>query len=184
MVGVSPEHTSVPAWPTDPGEIDPAGQSFQVLGSGRDGVRVARAWLAQIARTGRPVLSHVDGHTAPERSVAVAALGASLARARVGVRVMIAGPELVALDAIAAARAAGAIDAELRVWVSDRALKRVYCPHCRTFTVARVQVADTFACGGCARTLVVYHHLSRRHGAYLGFLADVQADAGDRGASG
>ena len=37
-----------------------------------------------------------------------------------------------------------------------------------------VSVGDTVACEGCHRTLIVYHHVSRLHGAYLGYMVDAE----------
>jgi len=41
-------------------------------------------------------------------------------------------------------------------------------------THARLSVGDTVACEGCHRTLIVYHHVSRLHGAYLGYMVDAE----------
>jgi dimethylamine monooxygenase subunit C len=101
-------------------------------------------------------------------------LRTALERARVGVRIMAAGPELEVLDIAGAARAAGAIDAELGCFVTDDSVRRVQCPHCHAHTEARVAVGETVPCAGCARSLIVYHHVSRRHGAYLGYMVDAE----------
>ena len=72
----------------------------------------------------------------------------------------------------------GALDAELRCWVTEDERRRVQCPHCHAHTVARVAVGATADCAGCGRSLLVYHHVSRRHGAYLGFMADAEEPGG------
>ena len=180
MVGVSPDHTSVPRWPAAPNGVDPNGVSYLVVAAGPAGAEVAARWIDEIHRAGKPVWSHHEGAPGGPSGVdpgaaCSAALAEELGHARVGVRVMVAGPELVVLDCLRAARDAGALEAELTAHVTDSATKRIYCSHCRTCTEAEVAVAATLSCAGCGRKLVVYHHVSRRHGAYLGFMADAEA---------
>jgi hypothetical protein len=172
-IGVSPEHTSVPRWAVVPPEVDGSGRGFLVVSSGDAGRAVAGDWCRRIEALGRPMWSrHVaDG-------VPADALAERLEQERVGVRVMIAGPELAALDAARAARAAGVVDAEIRIHVTDRGQRRVQCPHCHTHTVATVAVEEIVPCAGCGRSLFVYHHVSRYHGAYLGFMADAEQPGG------
>jgi dimethylamine monooxygenase subunit C len=172
-VGVSEQHTSVPRWGDQPPAVDPAGREYVVVSSGEDARAVAAGWRDAVEALGRPLWSehHDAGSAAP-------ALAERLQGARVGVRVMIAAPELEALDALRAAHAAGAIDAEIRVHVTDRGVRRVQCPHCHAHTEAAVEVDATVTCDGCGRTLLVYHHVSRVHGAYLGFMADAEEPGG------
>jgi len=74
-----------------------------------------------------------------------------------------------------AVRAQGALDAEITVHaVSDRE-RYVLCTHCRVVTATSAVVGETCACNGCGRNLLVYHHNSRRHAAYMGFMADAEA---------
>jgi ribosomal protein S27E len=101
-------------------------------------------------------------------------LEAQLDAARVGTRVMVAAPELDVLDVLRTARAAGAIDSELRAHVTASEARRIQCPHCSEQTVANVDVGDTVPCRGCGRMLIVYHHVSRLHGAYLGYMVDAE----------
>jgi hypothetical protein len=70
--------------------------------------------------------------------------------------------------------AAGAIDAEITAVVDDPGPRAVFCTHCRAVTRARVTVGDTLDCSGCTAPLVVYHHFSRRLGAYMGYRVDAE----------
>jgi hypothetical protein len=173
-VTVSPDHTSVPRWPTEPPDVDPTGSSYLVVSRGAAGKAVAERWAAAIASAEKPLWTHHDGG---EGALELDGVRDQLAAARVGTRVMIAAPELDVLDVLRLARAAGAIDAELRALVTPARERRVYCPHCRTHTVAGVEVGETVACAGCRRTLIVYHHVSRLHGSYLGYMVDAEERA-------
>ena len=168
---MSAEHTSVPRWPGEVPEVDPSGRSYLVLSRGEEGERVARGWAEVISRAGRPLWREHGGCGEPW---ALSLLAEQLKAARVGTRLMVAAPELDVLDVLRVARAAGALDAELRAFVTSREQLRVYCPHCGSSTVAEVAVGETVPCAGCERTLIVYHHVSRRHGAYLAFMADAE----------
>jgi len=168
-VGVSDQHTSVPRWASEPPEVDASGRRFLVVSSGARAREVAEDWCAAIETLGRPLWSHHVADGSPAQ-----ALAERLADERIGARVMIAGPELPALDALRAAHRAGAIDAELRIHVTGGGVRRVQCPHCHAHTEAIVAVGETVSCAGCGRSLFVYHHVSRLHGAYLGFMADAE----------
>jgi dimethylamine monooxygenase subunit C len=172
-VTVSPDHTSVPRWPDEPPEVDRTGSAYLVVSRGDAGRAVALRWTAEIASAAKPLWA---GHDRGE-GLSMDRLSQQLATARVGTRVMVAAPELDVLDVLRVAHAAGAIDAELRVHVTPAGDRRVYCPHCRTHTVAHLGVGDTVACEGCRRTLIVYHHVSRLHGAYLGYMVDAEEPA-------
>lgn len=168
---VSPLHTSVPRWAGEPPEVDLTGTSYLVLSRGGAGDVVARGWAATIERAGKPLWIH---HGDRAERWALALLQAQLDAARVGTRVMVAAPELDVLDVLRAARAAGAIDAELCAYVTSRETRRIHCPHCGEETVATVDVGEAAPCGGCGRMLIVYHHVSRLHGAYLGYMVDAE----------
>ena len=89
-------------------------------------------------------------------------------------RIVIVGDEREAFAARACARAAGAIDDEIALLITDRRARAVFCAHCRAVQLAEAHVGDVVVCGGCARSLVVYHHFSRTHAAYLGYMADAE----------
>jgi hypothetical protein len=171
---VSPDHTSVPRWPSEPPDVDPTGSSYLVVSRGANAKAVAQRWTAAITSAGKPLWTHHDTGDTP---LPLDELREQLATARVGTRVMVAAPELDVLDVFRTARAAGAIETELRSRVTPAGDRRVYCPHCRTHTVARIQVGDTVPCAGCRRTLIVYHHVSRLHGSYLGYMVDAEERA-------
>nr|WP_275585788.1 dimethylamine monooxygenase subunit DmmA family protein [Geodermatophilus sabuli] len=101
-------------------------------------------------------------------------MAAQVRTARVGWRLMLAGPEVDVLAARAVATGLGLLDAEIRTAVTGADHKRVSCPHCRVITEAEVPVGAEVPCRGCARRLHVYAHVSRRTGAYLGFMADAE----------
>ncbi len=72
------------------------------------------------------------------------------------------------------ARRRAALEAdEIHVEVTASTARRVWCTHCKTVTAD--VTTSIVACAGCGRTLEVYHHFSRRHGAYMGFQADAES---------
>lgn len=155
MAGV---HTSVPRWPTtDPG-VDTSGRSFGVVAVGQTARGVAEGWVDEIRGLCRPVDHSFHAHPP---------LDEWLARARVGYRLMLAGPQADLLRL--RARAAVLLDAELTLLVTDDRERPVWCVHCGTTTRAEAEVDGRAACAGCARELVVHHHVSRAHGSYLGY---------------
>jgi hypothetical protein len=106
-----------------------------------------------------------------------------LAGSAVGVRLYVAGSEGFVRRVAAVAADVGLLADELATEVTEPEAFRVACVHCRTITEP---VAENVApCAGCGRTLFVYHHFSRRKGAYMGFQADAEAagelPAGRRG---
>jgi hypothetical protein len=58
---------------------------------------------------------------------------------------------------------------------TDRDLRRVNCCHCHTVSVHPVAVGDPVDCPGCGRSLVVYHHFSRRTASYLAFTPEEES---------
>ncbi|HUA88854.1 MAG TPA: dimethylamine monooxygenase subunit DmmA family protein [Steroidobacteraceae bacterium] len=168
--GVSPEHTSVPRWSQQPPDVDGSGRNYLVISCGAEGRLVASAWSREILARG----SKLERFHGPAPAVW---LTGRLAQARVGVRVMAAGPQLELLDVLRAARAQGMIDAELALHVTDAARLRVHCAHCGADTEAAVQIGEMIGCAGCGRSLVVYHHVSRPRGAHLGYQVDAEEPA-------
>jgi hypothetical protein len=59
------------------------------------------------------------------------------------------------------------------------ATRDVLCAHCQTRTRAEVGIEEVLPCAGCGRNLLVYYHVSRLKGAYLGFMVDAEAQAAD-----
>lgn len=171
------ELTSVPAWaisPTRPA-ADISGRYWTIMVFGSAGAAVAKDWCAQIAATGRE--SAVRVHEFPEIDDAGQAeevLLSDLADARVGWRLMMAGPAHACLSLRAAAMDSGVADDEMTVASTDTDSRSVQCVHCRTVTRARVQLDDVLRCSGCQRNLLVYYHVSRRQGAHMGFMVDAE----------
>lgn len=167
------ELTSVPAWATTPTEpvADTTGRWWTIVAFGAAGADVARRWAAQIGRESATRIHEiaVDGD---ER--ARAALVGALADARVGWRLMIAGPADACLRLRAAAVHLGVGDDEITVASTDVRQRTVQCVHCRAQTTAAVALDEVLPCHGCGRNLLVYYHVSRRQGAHLGFMVDAE----------
>ncbi len=71
------------------------------------------------------------------------------------------------MTALALAREAGAVSAELAAYVTDFGDLPMYCAHCRdTFHVEAVP-GGVVACPGCARDLEIHEHHSPTRGSYL-----------------
>lgn len=178
--GVSMEHTTLPK--DDGLTLDPSGRVHVVAASpaGEAVTALLAAWRA--ARPGTIELLHVGAAPAdapPDTTMAAdtedltARLAARLGRASVGARVYVAGDEGFVRAASAVALAEGLLPDELRAEVTTSSARRVWCSHCREITEG---VTTTLTpCAGCGRTLEVFHHFSRRRGAYLGFQADAEA---------
>lgn len=105
-----------------------------------------------------------------------AELRALCATAVVGDRVHLTGPEEGLLLAAALFRDHGFGDDEILLTCTtpgspfaDPDLRRVNCCHCRTVSTLSVAVGDVVDCAGCGRSVVVYHHFSRRTASYLAY---------------
>ncbi|WP_163698567.1 dimethylamine monooxygenase subunit DmmA family protein [Mycolicibacterium sarraceniae] len=156
--------TSVPSWAVEPAcpRPDLTGRQYTVLAIGADAAEIARGWIAEISAEPRV-------HLVADTAEACRALDADLADALVGWRLLLAGPAHACLRVRARALELGAGDDEITVASTEVATREIYCPHCRTTTTAPVGLADEVCCPGCRRQLFVYHHVSRRLGAHLGF---------------
>ncbi|SEN89224.1 dimethylamine monooxygenase subunit DmmA family protein [Cryobacterium luteum] len=113
--------------------------------------------------------------TAPraDRS-ALTHIGTLLSTAHVGVRLLLAGPETDVYQARSQALACGALDEEIALCTTDRSTLRVHCAHCKTVTETAQPIGGVVSCAGCDRSLLTYHHFSRRSTAYLGFMVDAE----------
>ncbi|UXA11759.1 hypothetical protein KXD97_27975 [Mycobacterium sp. SMC-8] len=171
------ELTSVPEWavrPTQPA-ADLSGRCWTIIAIGAAGMQVAQRWSAEIAAVSAQ--SEVRLHPTPDGDdgeSACTALRRDLADARVGWRLMIAGPASACLKVRAEALAAGVADDEMTVGSTEVARRAVRCVHCRTVTTASVALEDVLVCAGCARNIVVHYHVSRLQGAHLGYMADAE----------
>ena len=167
------ELTSVPAWaatPTEPA-ADTTGRWWTIIAFGPDGAEVAQRWIAQI---GRESATRTYEVAVDDDERARAALLGALADARVGWRLLMAGPADACLRLRAAAVALGVADDEITVASTDVRRRAVHCVHCRTVTTATVELSEVLPCRGCGRNLLVYYHVSRRHGAHLGYMVDAE----------
>ena len=163
------ELTSIPPWAVEPScpAADLTGRQWTVLAVGADATAVAEQWCAQIHAEhpdAEPRVHHVADATA-----ACAALYSDLADAKVGWRLLLAGPAHVCLRVRARALELGAADDEITVASTEVDTREVYCAHCRISITASVGLTDEINCPGCRRQLYVYYHVSRRLGAHLGF---------------
>lgn len=175
--GVSVPHTSIPRDAEAPAE--PTGRSFLVVmqeqGSAPEewhrlpssdcevllpGVVPARTAAASPGPA-------IDSLLELERIVSD-----RLASARVGLRLYIAGSDAFIRRIQRPAFEMGVLPTEIFVAVTGDEI-RVWCTHCKAITEA--PAFNLLECTGCGRQLLVYHHFSRRHGAYMGFQADAEA---------
>lgn len=159
--------TSLPEWPESV-EVDPTGRRFAIIGIGPDAREITRRWV----RSASGASWTVQGDRAEE---VAEALDAQLRAARVGWRLMLAGPEADVLALRSRAITAGAVDEEIRCQVTSRERLVVHCAHCAADTETTASPGAEVRCGGCRQPLHIYSHVSRFRGSYLGFRADVEA---------
>lgn len=163
------EHTSVPSWAVGGPAADaaPAGTSHVLVGVGEAGRRL----VADRARALGPAVRVILGD---DVGVLGAELGAALADGRVGIRVHLVGPvgSCLALRSVALGR--GIEDDELAVVPVGGGAIPLWCVHCAATTDTEAEIDDVVPCSGCGRSLVVYHHVSRRTGRFLGFQIDAE----------
>ncbi|WP_241473052.1 dimethylamine monooxygenase subunit DmmA family protein [Mycolicibacterium neoaurum] len=166
--------TSVPAWaiaPTTP-PADIGGRSWTLITFDSAAIAVAHEWRRQIASAAAE--SAVRMYRATDIADAVAALRTDLADAAVGWRLMVAGPARACLALRAEAVSLGVADDEMTFASTEVAARSVQCVHCSTVNHVVVDLEDVTPCAGCGRNLLVYYHVSRRRGTYLGFMADAE----------
>lgn len=100
-----------------------------------------------------------------------------LSTARVGVRLVLAGPPADVHAAAAAAAECGLVDEEIRILPDGAGPRLVVCGHCHAATQTSGPPGSEVDCQGCATTLAVSDHFSRRQGGYLGFAARAEEAA-------
>lgn len=158
----------MPQWPQQPPGIDPTGRLFGVV-SFPGAAGISAGWISELAR------SRADWWAARGAANALLpGLRKRLEAETVGFRLLVAGPESDVLAAAAVARAAGVIPAEMTLHATSDTTRRVYCVHCKVTSTVTAEVGEVAECAGCGRGLMVFAHLSRHSGAYLGFLADAE----------
>jgi len=168
-MSVCMDTTSVPRWEEER-RIAEGGRSVTILSFGDAALAQARSLVSSFGgrRVGWLRLPTVWGDTAAE------VLERQLSAARVGWRLVLVGPEAAVLSARAAAVAGGLLDAEILPVPIDVTTRSVYCAHCHATHLAEVGIGQCTTCPTCASELVVYHHVSRLHGAYLGYMIDAE----------
>ena len=164
------EFTSVPPWAVAPrrAPADVSGRYWTVVAFA-GGESIATEWVAQLRGHRRGASPSV--HLVVDDDAATNAVDADVSTARVGWRLMIAGPADACLRLRAHALGLGVGDDEITVASTDVTDKDVHCAHCRAVTHDAVPLGGVVACRGCGRRLAVQAHVSRRLGAHLGVLA-------------
>jgi hypothetical protein len=169
--------TSVPVWPAQAPDLDPAGTSFLLVQVGAGAADVVRGWAAQAQRHGRPAqvwcLPRVDEGTPAE-------LTRRLGTFRVGARFMVAGPEADVLPVAATARAVGLVPEEITAFAVGRDDISVFCVHCETTSRVAAGPGTELTCPGCRRRLEVHEHVSGHRGSYLASATAAPAPGGER----
>lgn len=175
----TPAHTSVPLWAVPPGQGGTTpegpttdGAAYVLLGIGRGADAALDRWEDELrAASGRPGVRRLAVADAEE---AVQALADVLASARVGVRVRVAGPVAGCLAVRAAAVGAGIEGDELHFAPTVQGAIDLFCVHCAAVTSVEASIGAVAPCAGCGKNLLIYHHVARRTGQFLGFQADAE----------
>lgn len=160
----------MPRWPTSPPAVDTSGSEFLVVAIGDDAgvAHVSRNWVGAAEAAGPTRLLVLDSLVGShDRS----ALRTALAECRIGTRILVTGGQYDVMTALAMARTAGAVAAELSSYVTHTRDLPLYCAHCRDTFRVDVVVGGVVACPGCARDLEVHEHHSPVVGGFLGSAA-------------
>lgn len=170
--------TSVPPWaaggataaapaPVPSEALDEEGTSYLIVGVGDQGQDLAERQAAAVPGKSTVILG-------ADADAVADALATALESARVGVRVRLAGPAGDCLVLRGLAVTAGIEDDELHVTPAGVGPIKVFCAHCRAVTAADAAIGDVVPCAGCARGLVIYYHVSRLTGHFLGYMLDAE----------
>lgn len=167
----------LPHWPAAPEPVDPSAASVLVLALGGHPrtAEVAGAWVRE-AEGRVPTRLVVADDLASGHEDVVAALDA----VRIGVRIMVVGPQHDVLLTLARCRAHGASGAELRAFVVDAEGPTdlpVYCAHCRATHRLHGEPGGTAVCPGCTRLLEIHPHHSAVRGSFLASDTGTEPDA-------
>ncbi len=120
--------------------------------------------------------SRFDLHFEAATADTLSELSSVFSSSRVGVRLVLAGPPTDIRAAAAVAADCGLVGEEVTLLPQETGPRFIYCPHCLSTTID--ETADTeVKCQGCATTLAVTDHFSRRRGAYLGYSAHAEEAA-------
>lgn len=169
-----PAAPGLPRWSSTPPEVDTTGSAYLIVAVGEDPqtAHVARRWVGAaeaVAPTRLLVLDSLS-ETADEQT-----LRAALEAVTTGCRILVVGGQYDVMTALALAREAGAIAAELDAFVTRTDDLALYCAHCRdTFRVVGAP-GDTVCCPGCVRALEIHPHHSAVRGSFLASATDAGA---------
>lgn len=170
------EQTSVPSWALKPLIMNApeTGSHAAVLSFADDGAAPG-AWLEQLDRAGieHRTLRIIEAEATTERIALT--VNELLSAAQVGFRLLIFGPLPEVLRARSAALEAGLLDEEISIGTTCVRHLPLFCVHCFTETLVDATIEDVVPCPGCGAQLLVYYHLSRRAGSFLGFKNDAEA---------
>jgi hypothetical protein len=156
------------AQPTAGIGVDPTARAIGMLGFGAVGMRVVRRWIEQV-----PADVPVTWAAAQQAdAVSLAELERLVAGARVGWRLMLAGPEADVRAAREAVTRLGVLDAQIRSVVTAKELRRVWCPHCTATTETELLPGEQVPCSGCTVPLRLPAAVSRALGAHVGVTSD------------
>lgn len=144
--------------------VDGCGQSFLIIsfGSGENAT-LARTWLNEAITLG-PVQWLTFAAYNPDTRRQLSRI---LSAARNGVRIMVVGTQFDVLQTVALARAAGALEKEIRSVQTDTSSLPIYCAHCRHTSSVTGGPGDMVTCPACARSVEIHPHLSGIRGSYL-----------------
>jgi hypothetical protein len=162
-------HTSVPRGATS-SALGAARECIVFAFGAEAGPAAALAW----PRSAAPAANWREFSAATCTDQALARLRDALESSSVGFRLLLAGPETDVYLARSAALGCGAQADEIALCVTGSAERRVLCAHCKTLTRTGEAIGSAITCDGCSRSLLVYHHFSRRAGAYLGFMVNAE----------
>jgi dimethylamine monooxygenase subunit C len=161
--------TSVPAWAVGAATAAPPddrGVTYLLVGVGAEGRALAGSWAS--AMPGRSTVIYGD-----DAHAVSAVVRAALDNASVGLRLWLAGPPGDCLALRGLALTAAVEEDELHVSVVGTGPIEVLCVHCQTVTTAAA-IGDIVLCVGCGRRVLVYYHVSRRSGWFLGYMHDAE----------
>lgn len=168
------EQTSVPAWAvaTAAMPIDRTAARAALVTFAPD-QEPSSTWGQELDRAGIPYdLLDLSGASKADISQAVGLLVDS---ASVGLRLILHGPLAPVLAARAAALEHSLLDEEIIVCTTEVAEIPLYCVHCTGESVVRAAIDDIVTCLHCGTDLLVYYHVSRRQGSFIGFKHDAEA---------
>ncbi|MDS1113303.1 DUF3445 domain-containing protein [Gordonia westfalica] len=162
----APTGPGMPVWPTTPPAVDTTGAAFLVIAVGDDAetAHVSRNWVAAAEAVGETRLLVVDSLSDDQDR---SSLNDALDAAITGTRILVTGGQYDVMTALAMAREAGAVPAELSSYVVHTRDLPLYCAHCRNTFRVEGRAGGVVSCPGCARDLAIHEHHSPTMGSFL-----------------